>query len=281
MPVDHKKLVDYIGLDLSGIEDNEAANSLFDATFLRKDKAHTDKDVSGRVFGHVNNVLRSRLKGMGKEFGIDLGKVDDADPVDIIATLSEGAKGSVSKLNADLESARKAADGKEYAKEYEARIASITKERDAFGSSAKEWEKKYNDIDATVKAKDAQAKVDNWWSKAEGSVKFRDDVSALTRRGFMASVREKFRPDFDGDTVKVLDSTGAIIMDKKKAQTFATINDLIAEAANAERLTVESSPSGGRQVNRVIGMVGAANGQPGGYDPRQPVRQQRQVMPRS
>lgn len=128
-----------------------------------------------------------------------------------------------------------------------------------------------------MKAKDAAAKVDEWWAKAEGSVKFRDDVSPLTRRGFMASVREKYRPDFDGDTVKVLDANGGIVMDKKRAQTFASINDLLIEAANAERLTVESSPAGGKPVARIIGTIGTA---PPGMAPAGQGRGTRPVMPR-
>lgn len=277
MPIDPKVLSEYIGLDLSKMDKEEEARAAFDAAFLRKDKAHADKEVAGRVFGQVNNVLRGRLKSFGKDHGVDLGKVDEIDPVDLITTLSDGVKGHVAKLTADLDALKKAGEGKGDTKEFEQKLASIAKERDAFGASAKEWEKKYLDLDATVKAKDAAAKVDEWWAKAEGSVKFRDDVSPLTRRGFMASVREKYRPDFDGDTVKVLDANGGIVMDKKRAQTFASINDLLIEAANAERLTVESSPAGGKPVARIIGTIGTA---PPGMSPAGQGRGTRPVMPR-
>lgn len=281
MAVDSQALAAYIGLDLEALESEDLMKAEFDKTYLKRDLAHTDKGVSAKVFGSVNGILRTKLKAFASDNGLEIDI--DADPVGIIESLRASIKERVDGIAAELAQAKKG--GKATPAEVEAlqkELEAAKRDKEAFAANAKEWEGKFNDLDSTVKTKAAKEREDGEWSKALSAVQFRDDVNQLTRRGFESEVRGKYKLDFSEDgMVKVLGADGHLLMDRAKAQTYASLGELLKADATEAKLT-GGAPQGGAPVRKTITTTAAGlGGQPANPAQRADTgRPQRQVAQR-
>lgn len=282
MPVKPELIATYTGIDLSSLEDEAAAKSAFDAAFVRRDAAENDKDLVGKIFGKTNHVLRNRVKSVAKTIGEEI-DVKDVDPVDLLDTLNASAARRIEALTKEMndakETAKKGASNGDALAQLQADLEAVRKERDAFGANANEWKGRYDALDSAWKKKEMDTKRTSIIDGAMSKIKFRDDVSAITRKGFIADFFERHDVDLSGDAPKVVDrSSGAIVMDKTKAQTFASLDVLLAEVAEAAKLTT-TSPQGGTAVKRTVSaMSGGSQGQQAA--PGAERRGARQVMPR-
>lgn len=281
MPVRPEAVASYLGLDLEKIEDEKAMKAAFDAAFLRRDVAHEDRGIQDRVFGKINALARQRLKSGAKSLGLDIGDVDESDPVDLIPRFSEGVQARLAEITKERDEL-KAAVGKG---DNSDAIAALTKERDmllkerdAFGNSAKEWEAKHQSLESTWKKREEESKRNAFVDAAISRVKFRDDVNEYTKKGFIGDFLSKHALDLSGDKPKVLDAAGNIVLDKHKAQTFASLEDLLGEAAEAAKLTV-TAPQGGTPVKKTIATM-SAGGQRQQEQAHSGARRTREVAPR-
>ena len=257
MPVKPEAVAAYLGLDLDKIEDEKAMKSAFDAEFVRRNIAHDDQTVRDRVFGKINAIARQRLKAGAKTIGVDLGNIDESDPVDLIAKFNESVSAKIGDIAKERDTFKEAAEkggGDALAKLTQERDA-LAKERDAFGAQAKEYEKKYADLNSNWTKKQEEAKRSSVVDAAKSRVKFREDVNDFTKKGFINDFFERHSLDLSGDQPKVLDASGAIVMDKTKAQTFASLEDLLSEAADAAKLTAKA-PQAGAPARKTIASIG-------------------------
>jgi hypothetical protein len=161
----------------------------------------------------------------------------------------------------------------------------LKKEKEAFAAQALEFKSKYDELDTSVKSKAAKEREDAEWNKAYSALQFREDVSPLMKKGFDSEVREKYKLEFGDDgTRKVLGKDGQILMDKKRAQTFASLEDLLKAEAEAAKL-IGGAPAGGTPVRKTINTTAAGlSGQTAPQTAPRPsgpgARPQRTVMPR-
>lgn len=281
MPVKPEAVANYLGLDLEKIEDEKAMKAAFDAAFIRRDIAPEDRGIQDRVFGKINALARQRLKSGAKAIGIDIGNVDEADPVDLIPKFNESVQARINEIakeRDDLKANAGKGDNSEALAALQRERDALVKERDAFGTSAKEWETKYQSLDSTWKKREEESKRNTFVEAAISRVKFRDDVNEFTKKGFVGDFLSKHQLDLSGDKPKVLDKAGQIVLDKHKAQTFASLEDLLSEAAEAAKLTV-TAPQGGTPVKKTVATMSA-----GGQRQQEPAhpgaRRTREVMQR-
>jgi hypothetical protein len=281
MPVKPEAVAAYLGLDLEKIEDEKAMKSAFDAAFLRRDVAHEDRGIQDRVFGKINAIARQRLKSGAKSLGVDLGNVDEGDPLDLIPKFSESVQlriDAIAKERDDLKASAGKGDNTEALTALQKERDALVKERDAFGNSAKEWETKYTSLDSTWKKREHETKLSGFIDAAKARVKFRDDVNEFTKKGFINDFLERHTLDLSGEKPKVLDNAGQIVLDKQKAQTFASLEDLLSEAAEAAKLTV-TAPQGGTPVKKTVATMSAGGQRQ--QDPAHPgARRTREVAQR-
>ena len=281
MAVKPEAVANYLGLDLEKIEDEKAMKAAFDAAFLRRDVAHEDRGIQDRVFGKINAIARQRLKSGAKSLGIDIGNVDESDPVELIPKFSEGIQARITEITKerdDLKANVGKGDNSEALAALQKERDALIKERDAFGNSAKEWEGKYQTLDGTWKKREEESKRSTFVEAAISRVKFREDVNEFTKKGFVGDFLSKHQLDLSGDKPKVLDRAGQIVLDKHKAQTFASLEDLLSEAAEQAKLTV-TAPQGGTPVKKTIATM-TAGGQRQ-QDPSHPgARRTREVSQR-
>lgn len=257
MAIKAEAIASYLGLDPEKIEDEKAMKVAFDATFLRRELAPEDQGVKDKVFGKINNIARQRLKSGAKALGLDIGNVDESDPLDLIPKLTDGVAARLVAITKERDEL-KASGG---TGNNDAALAALTKERDdlikerdAFGSSATKWENDYKALDATSRKREETGKRSVFIDAARSRVKFREDVNDFTKKGFINDFFERHTLDITGEKPKVLDAAGNIVMDKNTSQKFATLEDLLVEAADAAKLTI-TSPQGGTPVKKTVAAV--------------------------
>jgi hypothetical protein len=264
MPIKPEALVQYLDLNLEEFADEDALKAHFDQNFLRRDIAHTDKEVQTRVFGKVNNGIRSKLKAFGKAVGVTDLDFDTLDPTEAIEAMSGKLSDQVSSIRTELEAAKKGS-GKSPAEveELKKQLADAIKERDAFGTQAKEYESKYTTLESGLKTREAQAKIEAAYIRALESIQYREGVSAYEKKGFEAEIRSKYKPEFNEDgTYKVLGPDGSIVMNKTKAQTFATLDELAKQHAEEAKL-IGGAPQAGTPVRKTVSTTTTTPAQPG------------------
>ena len=73
-------------------------------------------------------------------------------------------------------------------------------------------------------------------SDAIGKLKFSDNTSEFERKGFLASLDEKYKFTMDGENPVVRDSTDTLIQSEAKAGERASYEEVIAKEFEASKL---------------------------------------------
>ena len=264
MPIDPKEGLTYLGFDPEAFEDVDAFKAAADSTYVRRELAHTDKEIGGKVFGKINGTLRNNLKGVAKELEIEGVDFETMDPTEGIKILGKSLKEKTSTLRSELDTAKKGGASTKDIAEMQAKLDAVTKERDAFGQSAKDFESKYTELDTTIKSREAKAKEDAFYKDALSAIKWSPDVSDFAKTGFETAFRQQYKPDFYEGGTRTVDKDGNIVMDPKQAQTFRKAADLAVEWAEKEKLIGEAKPA---PVRKMINTTAAGLG----GTPQQPV----------
>lgn len=281
MAVKPESLAQYIGIDLSKVESEDELREAFDKEFVRRSSAAEDPQVAAKIFGKVNALMRQRIKAFAKSMGVDLGNVEEKDPSALIVELNEGVTAIHQSLTSEVEKLKTSnakGSNDEAIKALEDKLQKLEKERDAFGTNAKEWESKYRDLETSVKEREVKTKRETLINEALKAVPFAEGVNEFTRKGFIADFLDRYDLDLGDDGYKVIDkSTKSPIMDKKRAQTFAQLPDLMKEAAEAAKLT--QAPNAGQPVRKTIATLSAGGGQAPAPQSHLGERRTRPVMP--
>jgi hypothetical protein len=257
MPIEAKDAFEVIGLDPSKFEDVDAFKEAIEQKWLPKDSAHNDKEVAGKIIGKFNRVLRTKFGKVGTELGVDID--DTADPIDIFEKqLAPAIVEKAKEVGSWKEKAEKAV-GDDVVKEYTAKIKGLEKERETFASQAKEWQSKYEGLDTEVKQGKRKSVVDNEWNAALGAIQFHQGVDDLKRKGFVASVKEKYKIDLDDEfKPKMLDANGNPVKHPKKAGELLSLKEAVEMEAKALKLVAENPHANKpvapqRQAPRTVG----------------------------
>jgi hypothetical protein len=166
-------------------------------------------------------------------------------------------------MRTELEGAKKST-GKtpEQVAELTAKLEAAIKERDAFGAQAKEYEEKYTTLEGGLKQREAQAKIDGAFARAIEAIQFREDVNPYARKGFEAEIRSKYKVEFGDDgQAKVIGADGNIVMNKTKAQTFATLDEIAKQHAEEAKM-IGGAPQAGTPVRRTVSTTSMTPAQP-------------------
>lgn len=282
MPIDPKEALGYLGIDPETVEDMDAFKTHVSTTYVPRAEAHKDQDIIKSIFGKVNGSLRNKLKGAGKELGLEDVKWDEVDPTDGIDLLAARAKTHSADLLKQLEEAKKG--GKTGGKEVEelsTKYAEAKKLADELKGQLGTWETKYKDLETSVSTREKEARINAQWERAIGGIKPNADVTPLALKGFQAAVKEKFAIEFDdeGTPYAVDATTKKRVPNPNKAHDFLGLDDLVKQYAEAEKL-IGGNPAGGKRVGGTATLIGGgAKPQETGSSSDVPAR--RRVMPRA
>lgn len=268
MPVTPEQAVQYIGLDLTKIEDENGLKEAFDGTFVRRDLAADDKDIANKIFGKTNDILRRKVLKAAKEFELEIDA--DINPGEGIELLANSLKERTAKLAKELELASKGAKSTKEVEELSNQLKALQSERDAAFSQAKDFETKYTELHTSLTQKEHQAKVDGAYKEALSGIEFNPELPKVAITGFEATFRSQYQPDWSEDgKLRWKDKDGNLVMDPAKAQTYRAGSDLAKAMAEQEKLigkakeapvrkviTPTSTAMGGQQAQQPAGEGG-------------------------
>ena len=242
MPIDKDEALKYIGVDPETFETLDAFKEHYDKEWTKA------SDVSS-LSGRINGAFRTTLSRVAKELDVDIDRkeIEEAEkPTEVAELIAKKAKEKYSTRIAELEKTVSSKSDEKLVKEWEAKLQAIAKDAEVFKSDAQKWESEYKNLTGTLAQKEAQAKIDAVYGKAFEGVKWKAGISPFERKGFEDYIRSSYKVQFgeDGSPIAT-DAQGNKIKDDKKAASFKVIEQIVAEAAEANKLT-ESNVHGGK-----------------------------------
>jgi hypothetical protein len=279
MPIDPKEALQYLGIDPETVENLDAFKTHVSTTYVPRDKAHLDKEVTAKVFGSVNGALRTKLKGAGKELELADVKWDDLDPAEGIDLITAKAKARTAELSALLEESKKGVKPAKEVEELSRKYEEAKKFTDELKGQLGTWEQKYTTLEKSVAQREREARINAQWERAMGGLKFNEGITPLAVKGFHASVKEKFAVEFDdeGNPYAVDATSKSRVPNPNKAHDFLGLDDLVKSYAEQEKL-IGGNPNAGKPVRSTATMFGGQTQQQTQTQP-QPQQGGRRIMP--
>lgn len=258
MPIDPKQALEYLGVNPDEVESIDAFKEHVSKTYVPRSEAFKDEEIQRQIFGKVNNTMRSRLKNVAKEIGIDA-KFDDIEPTDGIDLIAAGAKAKLVEYETKLSEAQKGNKPAKEVEEWQRKYDEASKKVEALTGNLTEWETKYKDLEGSVAKREREARINAQWENAFGSLKFNEGVSPLAVKGFQVAVRDKYAIDFDdeGSPYAIDVTTKKRVPNPNRAHEFLGLGDLVKQYAEQEKL-IGGNPQGGKPVRQTMTMLGGS-----------------------
>ena len=238
MPITEKDALEVLGFDATKYDDTDAFREAVEGTWVKREAAHNDKDIAGKIVGKFNRVLKSKLGKVGKELGVEFD--DSREALDLIDDLAPAITTTVGQVNEWKTKAEKGV-GDDVVKEWQTKLKAAEKERDTFKSQAVDFQTRYDALNSEVVTNKRKAVVDAEWNAGLSGITFHSGVNELLKEGFVSKVRSKYKvePDEDGK-VHLLGADGNPIKHPKKAGELLTLAEALKEEAKAFKLLAEN-----------------------------------------
>lgn len=244
-----KEALEYLGYKAEDFKTVDEFKTKFDSTFVKQSNITEDSEPVKKILGKTFGTLENEIKKVAKGFELD---IDFNDESIKDKKVTEKLKFTFEKYNEKKS---------EYIKELEAKAALGNDDK------VKEWEKKYEKT--AQKAKDYEALLNStksefqqaqekWTNEVKnvklnvltkdafGKVKLKPDISEFEKRGYMATIAEKYKFDLDeNENLVVKNTKGERIPSAKTTGTFKTIEEILEEEAIAGKL-VQLNNDGGK-----------------------------------
>lgn len=233
MGVEAKDILSYIGIDPEKFESIDDVKKEFAGKFMTLDEAKQNDEIHQHVLGKRLGELETKFKGFVRDAGVefDEGELKDKKLMDIMPMAFEKLNGKITKLNDDLKSASNAhpdAKVKELSEALEKSKRAYSDLDQLHKTTVEDLTGKINEQSQSMQ----QFKIGVHQSKAMESIKFKDGMSEIEKRGFNALLSEKLKFDFDDQgSFIVTDASGQRIQSKDKAGDFASPEDAIKSIA--------------------------------------------------
>lgn len=258
MAIETKDVLEFLGVDPAKVDTIDALKGEFNSSFIKRDPAQikADKELYGAVVGNTNGSVKTAIRRIAKESGVDLSEeeltgksahemVDIAFPK-IITPLS-------AKLKLAEENAGKSTDKKiqDLQADYEKKLAELTPKVTGFDTLKKE----YDDFKVAVETEKKNAVINQHRESAWKEFKWANGASEFAKAGFMAAVDKKIKLSLDeSGNPFAANEKGERFQNPKTAGTYKSYAELIAEeglAANAK----------GEKIYAVAASQGQGSGQ--------------------
>lgn len=248
-----KDVLGYLGIDAEKVKTLDDLKGTFEKEFVRTSTLNEDsefiKPILGKTFGTQENELRK----IAKKYEIDF----DADEFKEAKRVSEKADILVAKI-AELK------DGK--IKEFETKLLQGSDEKLTAAEKkaeklAKELQEKnslleatandFNTFKQTAASEMKNFKLNHVKSNVFGSIKYNSQATDLAKKGFLATIAEKYEFDFDEKETPIIRVKGSTqIKSDKVAGAFLSPEEVIKKEAIDAGL-YEVNPNAGNQTRQV------------------------------
>jgi hypothetical protein len=280
MPIDPKEALGYLGIDPEAVENLDAFKAHVSTTYVPRAEAHKDADVVRAIVGRDKGSLRTKLKTVGKELGVDA-KWDEVEPADGIDLIAAQAKARVAEMSSALEEAKKGGKTPKEMEELRTQYDRIKGEYEQRGSIIEQLQTEFTGFKQSVEKEKYDWQINQHWNNHLAKITPNADVDPLKKRGFEALLRDRVKLDIDPESkgVIALDATtGKQFINPNKMHTSFTVDEVFKQIAT-EAGIVGGNPQGGKRVGATSTLLGQVQRQ----EPAraQPQRTGRRVMPAS
>ena len=226
--MDLNKIFEYQGIELGEDATFEDYKAAFDAKYLTKENALKSEDIQRHFIGEQTANFARELTRTAKENEIELTPEEKKLPVGDLSRLLVAKKSELfnSKLQ-ELEKGSKKPSEELNALQvkYDTLNTRLNEELNAKKEVQSLLEKKENDfVNFQKDFKLNQAKQNIF-----GSLTYSDNANDLLKKGFMATVNEKYKIDLgEDDNPIITDSEGNRIKDPNKHGSFLAPQDVLS-----------------------------------------------------
>lgn len=273
-----KDVLNYLGYDPEKIKSVDELKSTFEKDFVRASTINEDNEFIKPILGKTFGTQENELKKIAKEFEIDLESDDfkeakkvtdkvklftkkvaelkDMSIKDLQTKLSQGTDEKVKEYETKLERTKREA------KEKEALLNQTIEEFNLFKQNSANTLKNF--------------KLDIIKKDAFGQIKYNSTANDLSKKGFLATIAEKYEFDLnDNDEPIIRTKGGTQIKSDKVAGSFMTPIEVLQKEA-IDMGIYETNPNANKQQAQI--KIGA------NQTPQQanaiPAQAVRQVAPR-
>lgn len=254
-----KAIIETLGLDPEKIKTIDDFKANVDSTFTRNTLINEESEPVKKILGQVFSTLSTEIKKVAKTNEIEL---DFASPelkdkkvkdrlVYFVDQLSNKHKGIVDdltiKANTGNDDKIKDLQGK-YDKE-------VQKSKDLKGLLDQTTEQ-FNGFKEQASTQIKGVKLDVHKRDAFGKLKFKSDISDIERRGFNATIDEKYVFDLDETEKPIIkNKKGEMIPSTKVTGAFKSVDEVLQEEAIVAKVFA-LNPNSGQQKPAPINLGG-------------------------
>ncbi len=248
-----KDVLGYLGLDAEKVKTIDDLKGTFEKDFVRvstlNEESEYIKPILGKTFGTQENELRK----IAKKFEVDF----DADEFKEAKRVSEKADILVSKIAEMKDSKIKEFETKllqgsdEKLTAAEKKAEKLAKELQEKNSLLEATANDFNQFKQTAASEMKNFKLNHVKSNVFGSIKYNSQATDLAKKGFLATIAEKYEFDFDEkETPIVRVKGGTQIKSDKVAGAFLSPEEVIKKEA-IEAGLYEVNPNAVNQTRQV------------------------------
>jgi hypothetical protein len=214
-PEEALEVVKFLGIEADTVDAAKAAIN----------EKWVPQDQHSKAIGELNGKFTHELTKVAKNLGVEVDKAEfkDKSTVEIPAIIGTKLQAKITELEG-----QKSATATEVEARFKSEIdkwkAKATDLEGLTASTAKQFE----DFKSSVEAEKRNGRISAEFGAAFGKLPFSQAVSEFTKKGFEASVRDKYRFDLDADGAPVVrDTEGQAVKSKVNAGKYATYAEVI------------------------------------------------------
>lgn len=241
-PEEQAELVKFLNLESE--DDLEKAKEKFQNSYLPVEQ---HKSTIGKLTGTIATNVKKAFGQIGVQLTDD--EFKDRKIEEVIVSASEKAKSFFDQQREELEKRATASGSEEVIKEWEKKYKTVEKKLSEVEQARQEALNSFDQFKIQVETEKKQGKIESVFNSALSSIKFDPSVNEFTKKGFIATINEKYIIDLedDGNAVVKDKKTGDRIKSSAKAGTFLGVEDvLLTEATQAG--IIQKNPAAGRPV---------------------------------
>lgn len=237
-----KDIIEFLGYNPESIKTLDDLKSKFNTEFVRASNISEDSELIKPILGKVYGTLEQQIRKSVKNSGFDL-DLDNNEEFKGLKKVNEKFSYVVNKLSEKRDSeineykSLSQKGGEEKVLEWQTKYEKLKKSKEdadnMIGSLTNEYESFKQKATGEIK----NVKLDVLKKDVISKVKFKQDISDFEKKGYMATVQEKYIFDLDeNEQLTVLDRNGNKIPSQKVTGTFKTAQEILEEEALAGKL---------------------------------------------
>lgn len=237
-----KDIIEFLGYSPENIKTLDDLKSKFNTEFVRTSNITEDSELIKPILGKVYGTLEQQIRKSVKNSGFDL-DLDNNEEFKGLKKVNEKFSYVVNKLSEKRDSeineykSLSQKGGEEKVLEWQTKYEKLKKSKEdadnMIGSLTNEYESFKQKANGEIK----NVKLDVLKKDVISKVKFKQDISDFEKKGYMATVQEKYIFDLDeNEQLTVLDRNGNKIPSQKVTGTFKTAQEILEEEALAGKL---------------------------------------------